>query len=93
MFEPGPRGNAARSGVRVGGVIIGGPAQQAGVRPGDVIVAIGDRPTPNPEAFRRAVAELAPDATVRVELRRDGQPATVTAVLGQRRDDPRLRVI
>jgi S1-C subfamily serine protease len=45
-------------GVIVGGVTDGGPAAEAGPRPGDRVVAVGDAPVANLETLYRSVWEL-----------------------------------
>jgi S1-C subfamily serine protease len=52
-LEPGPRGGFAVRGVRPGG-----SAAQIGLRPGDVLLAIGGRTLTDPEALRRSVLAL-----------------------------------
>jgi serine protease Do len=46
----------ARGGVTVTEVIPGSPADVAGLRPGNVVLAVGDRPVKSPTEFERAVA-------------------------------------
>ncbi len=45
-------------GVVLGGVTDGGPAAQAGLRPGDRVVAVGDAPVGNLESLYRSVWQL-----------------------------------
>src|SRR5687768_199671 len=56
------------AGVRVASVLEGGPAEDAGIKSGDVIVSIGDTPVRDAAEFRRKI-EMAPGA-VSLELRR-----------------------
>ena len=60
-------------GVLVTGVLRDGPAARAGVKPGDVVVAIGGRRVTNTTQLLRAVAALKPPASAVVDLQRGGQ--------------------
>jgi C-terminal peptidase prc len=48
----GVRGAVSRGPARVSAVIPGSPAQQAGVRPGDILTAIEQQPADSPEGLR-----------------------------------------
>ncbi len=61
-------------GVRVEGVSPGGPAAEAGVKAGDVIVAIEAKPVTTGRELVKAMAEIEPGEKVELELRRDGKP-------------------
>ncbi|WP_225215562.1 S1C family serine protease [Cellulomonas avistercoris] len=76
-----------RRGAVVESVTEGSPAAQAGVQPGDVIVAIGDEPVGGAEsltAFVRAMAS-GDDATLTVV--RDGKAIELDVTLATRPDD------
>ena len=71
---------ASKHGIREGfGVVIvevidGTPAAKAGVKNGDVIVAIGDRPIVDTRALQRLVMAVGPESDVRVTvLRAEGR--------------------
>ncbi|WP_066932879.1 S1C family serine protease [Microtetraspora fusca] len=71
-------------GVLVGRVTNGGAAEQAGIRPGDVIVKVNDTPTPNTTALSEALARLQPGQSTKVTLLYpSGTTSTVTVTLGQ----------
>lgn len=65
-------------------VIPSSPAAAAGLRVGDVLLAVGDRSTPDRESFVTALAAHGPGATVVVRLRRDGTEQAVAVTLGKR---------
>jgi membrane-associated protease RseP (regulator of RpoE activity) len=81
-FLPGPRramlgvnlgGTEANGGgVRVEGVSPGGPAAEAGVRAGDVIVAIETKPVTTGRELVKAMEAIEPGQKVELDLRRDG---------------------
>jgi putative serine protease PepD len=62
----------------------GGPAAEAGIRSGDVIVAVqGDR-IQRPDDVAAAIQDRRPGETVKVEVRRDGDLRTVDVKLAAR---------
>jgi S1-C subfamily serine protease len=69
--------SAKEHGATVLGVSPGGPAAEAGLAAGDVIVALNGESTIGPEAPRMVVERMAavkPDAKVTVKVMRDGKP-------------------
>jgi S1-C subfamily serine protease len=60
-------------GVRVEGVSPGGPAAEAGVKAGDVIVAIGAKPVTTGRELVKAMEAIEPGEKVELGLRRDGK--------------------
>ena len=67
----------------------GGPAEQAGIRPQDRIVALAGRPTESFEDLQRAVA-LRPGETVAIQVQRGDAEVTLTAQLGKLREQDRF---
>jgi hypothetical protein len=61
-------------GVRVEGVSPGGPAAEAGVKPGDVIVAVQAKPVTTGRELVRAMEAVEPGEKVELGLKRDGKP-------------------
>ena len=72
------------TGVRLTGVTPGSPADKAGVKAGDVIVEFGGKAVGDLYDYTDALQAYEPGDTVQVVLRRDGQPVTLTAILGRR---------
>lgn len=64
-------------GALVADVTPGGPADEAGLRAGDVITAVDGRPVKRLRAATRAIAAAAPGTAVRLTLRRDGGEVAV----------------
>ncbi len=81
-------GVRAKSGVLITGVLQNGPAAQAGVRPGDVIVGVAGKPVATVSELLTAVAALKPGeaAPFRVQRRDDALQLNVTP--GQRPRPP-----
>ncbi|HVM10906.1 MAG TPA: trypsin-like peptidase domain-containing protein [Actinomycetota bacterium] len=72
-------------GALVVDVAPGGPADRAGIRPGDIIIGIGGRPVTDDEAVRSAIVEHEPGERIQVSIvRRDGSRETMTVALGVR---------
>jgi putative serine protease PepD len=75
---------AEGGGVSLGEVVQGGPGDDAGLRAGDVIVAIGGNEVETADELRAAVDASDPGDEVQVRIRRDGDTRTLTVELGQR---------
>ena len=75
-------------GVVVTDVLPDSTAEEAGLKRGDVIVAIDGRPVTSPQIYRVLVAEGAPGATVTVKLLRNGKSLEVPVTLGRLEEKP-----
>jgi 2-alkenal reductase len=71
-------------GAYVLGVVPGGPADQAGIQEGDIILAIGDERIQGQTTFTEALFANAPGDTVVVTVLRDGQERQFEVTLAQR---------
>ncbi len=58
-------------------------ASQSGLREGDVVTAVGDRPVTSSAELTAAVRSAAPGDTVSLTVLRDGETATVEVTLGE----------
>ncbi len=76
-------------GALIAGVMRGSPADKAGIRPGDVLIAIDGRKVKDAEQMLEQIAALQPGQTGRMTLRRDGREIEVQAVIGRRPKPPR----
>jgi serine protease DegS/serine protease DegQ len=79
---------AAARGATVVDVYPGGPAAQAGLQPGDILLKLGKQPIIDPTDLRTREAETAPGSKVEVSGLRAGVPFHTEVVLAQR---PQLR--
>ena len=77
-------GVKAKHGVLITGVLQNGPAAQAGIRPGDVIVEVGDKPVNNVSELLTNVAALKPGAPTPFRLQRRGESVQVSVSPGLR---------
>ncbi len=67
----------ATHGVVVRAVQPGSPAQDAGIRPGDVIVGVGSQSVASPEEAVKAIRSGAKDPSLALRILRDGKSAFV----------------
>jgi S1-C subfamily serine protease len=74
-------GTAAGTGIAA--VTSGGPADRAGLRPGDIIRTAGGTPTPDPQALAGALAAAHPGDNLTLDVTRGTQELTVTLTLGE----------
>jgi serine protease DegQ len=75
---------AKTSGVLIAGVERDGPAEKAGVKAGDVLVAVNTVPTPDTATMLDAVAELKPGSQASLKLRRDQKELDLQVIVGKR---------
>lgn len=61
----------------------GEPAARAGIRSGDIIIAVDDKPVSSPKELARLIAGFAPGNEVDVTLWRDGETETVKVTLAE----------
>ena len=71
-------GLSGRQGALVRSVTSGGPADKAGVKPGDVVVEFNGQPVSNNDELVRLVTGTKPGATVPMKVMRDKQEKTLT---------------
>jgi len=74
----------ARRGVLIAGVERGSPAARAGLRQGDLVVALNGERIETSRALVRSVAAVSPGQTVRVTVLRDGQERELPVQVGRR---------
>jgi serine protease DegS len=77
-------GMKVSEGVLIAGVLRGGPADQVGLQPGDVITALDDQPVSSARDSMNRIAAKAPGAELAVHGLRNGQAFDVRARIGQR---------
>jgi S1-C subfamily serine protease len=80
-------GSAGRAGAHVREVSPGGPAADAGIRPGDVIVAVNGTAVSGAEPVRQVthiMREVKPESRVKVRVLRDGKPQEFVVVARSR---------
>jgi serine protease Do len=75
-----------QKGVLVTQAYAGGPADEAGIRPKDIIVAVEGKPVLTPRDLSMRIANTPVGQRVSVDLIRDGKKKTVTVKLSKRND-------
>jgi len=71
-------------GVLIAGVLSGGPADKAGLLPGDIITAINDAAVTDATAAMKTISEQAPGSVIRLGGIREGQPFRLSATVSER---------
>ena len=72
------------AGALIAGVVRGSPADGAGVRPGDVLLAVGDKAVKDSQVMLDLIAALKPDERVTFRLRRDKTLIELPVRIGKR---------
>ncbi|MDQ1059345.1 serine protease Do [Arthrobacter globiformis] len=75
-----------REGLRVVEVLSGSPAEQAGLRTGDVLLRVGSRPVSNAESLQKLLFAEAIGVPMNIAVLRDGHLTDVSAVPGEMAD-------
>ena len=76
-------------GALIAGVVRGSPADVAGVRPGDVLLAVAGKVVKNPQTMLDLIAALKPDERAGFRLRRDKNIIELQVKIGKR---PAMRI-
>ncbi|MCW5725700.1 MAG: Do family serine endopeptidase [Maricaulaceae bacterium] len=84
----GGYGLDAPRGAIVSRIEAGGPGEQAGLRPGDLILRFDGRAVPDSRSLPRMVAETQIGRRVRVEILRRGEPMTLNATVARLTETP-----
>lgn len=83
-------GLAKAKGVVVAQVEPGSPADEGGLKQGDVILEMNGEPVESYDAFRNQVAMMKPDDRVRLEISRESKSKTLTIKLGERPSEKQI---
>jgi serine protease DegQ len=76
------------SGTIIAGVLKGGPADKAGIKPGDILLSVEDKPVTDTISMLNLVAQLTPGEKVRMSVLRKAKEATLNLTVGKR---PRMK--
>ncbi|HWU84666.1 MAG TPA: Do family serine endopeptidase, partial [Rhodocyclaceae bacterium] len=77
------------SGALIAGVVRGAPADKAGVKPGDILLAVADKPVKDAQTMLELIAAQAPGQQVQFKLRRDGKEIAIPVSIGKRPKPPK----
>ncbi len=73
-------------GILIAGVLRGGPADQAGIEPGDIIQTINGRDVVSSRNAMNFIAQSGPDTALKIQGIRNGKPLTLKAKTALRPD-------
>jgi Do/DeqQ family serine protease len=82
---------ASTNGVLIAGVQRGGPADRAGLKKDDVLVAIEGSPVKDPNSMLNLVAALVPGKPASIWLKRDNKDLQIQVTVGKRPTQQRRR--
>jgi serine protease Do len=80
-------GMAQAMGALIAGLVEDGPAAEAGIQDGDVVVEFNGRPVTNMRELPRLVADTPPGETVGLVVMRDGESVTLEIEVGLLEDE------
>ncbi|WP_186109673.1 Do family serine endopeptidase [Burkholderia gladioli] len=78
-----------KSGAIVAGVLQGGPADKAGIKPGDILTTVNNEPITDTTRLLNVAAQIKPGTPTQVEVVRKTRTFTVTVVIGKRPPPPK----
>jgi Do/DeqQ family serine protease len=82
---------SSTNGVLIAGVLRGGPAEKAGLKPGDILVEIAGKSVKDPNSMLNLVAALVPGKPASIHLKRDNKDVEVEVAVGKRPTQQRRR--
>ncbi|HEY6820620.1 MAG TPA: Do family serine endopeptidase [Burkholderiales bacterium] len=71
-------------GALIAGVLRGGPADKAGIKPGDVLTEVEGKPVADPATMLNLIAALPPGGSAKLKLKRQNQDVETTVAVGRR---------
>ena len=77
-------GLTTKTGAIIAGVLKDGPADKAGMRPGDILVSIEDKSVVDTAAMLNLVADLTPGSKARMKVMRKEQVTVLDVTVGKR---------
>ncbi len=74
----------ATDGALIAGIVRGSPADLAGIKPGDVLLAVQGKPVKDPQVMLDLIAALKPEDKANFRLRRDKNIVEIPVKIGKR---------
>jgi len=78
------------SGALIAGVLRGGPAEKAGIKPGDILTTVAGKPVRNTASMLDLVASLTPGKSSTLKLMRNNREMQLEVEVGTRPKAPQL---
>lgn len=72
------------NGALITDIVAGGPAEKAGVKPGDVLFSVADKPVKDYATALAAIAALKPNTSAALKVQRESREMSVTVNVGLR---------
>ncbi|AJW43300.1 Do family serine endopeptidase [Ralstonia mannitolilytica] len=85
-------GLSRKDGALIAAVVQGGPADRAGLRPGDILTSVNGESILDTTALLNSIAQLKPGAEAKVTVSRKGRPVELTIIVGKRPPPARRNV-
>jgi serine protease DegQ len=79
-----PRDAPEGDGSLIAGVLRGGPADQAGMKPGDIVLAVNEKPVRNMTELMQTVAQVTPGSRAKIKVLRNGKPTELLVTIIER---------
>ena len=73
-----------QSGAIIAGVVRNGPADKGGMKPGDILLSVDDKPVADTTQMLNLIAQLKPGASAKMTVLRKSRETTLEVVVGQR---------
>jgi serine protease DegQ len=77
-------GLSRKSGAIIAGVLKDGPADRAGIRPGDILVSVDDKPVTDTTDLLNLIAQLKPGSRAKMMVLRKNREAALDVTIGKR---------
>jgi serine protease DegQ len=77
-------GLSRQSGAIIAGVVRNGPADRAGMKPGDILLSVQGKPVGDTTAMLNLIAQLTPGGTAQLKVLRKEREATLDILVGKR---------
>ncbi|CAB3975175.1 MULTISPECIES: Do family serine endopeptidase [Burkholderia] len=82
-------GLTQKSGAIVAGVLQGGPADKAGIKPGDILISVNGDEITDTTKLLNTVAQIKPGTATKVHVVRKGKAFDLNVVIGKRPPPPK----
>ena len=78
-----------KSGAIVAGVLKGGPADKAGIKPGDILVSVNGQDITDTTRLLNVIAQIKPGTDAKVHLVRKNKEMDLNVMIGKRPPPPK----
>jgi serine protease DegQ len=82
-----------KSGAIIAGVLKGGPADKAGIKPGDILIAVEGKPVTDTTDMLNLIAQLTPGTRAKMTVLRKSRETTLDVTVGKRPKPRREEIV